>query len=278
MFDKKKCCVVTPVYRSKLQDLERPSLYSINQHLPNYDHFTIVPHSLSATALDLPLATTIKSFSDKFFKSPATYNRLLLSRSFYDVFSDYDYMLIVQLDALVLAARLNEWCCAGWDYIGAPWFVGFRQSESRKLAAVGNGGFSLRKISSLVRMLELPRSAVFDGPMQYNKWWRQSRWDKLKCRFLRLKQNKSTITWEKYLRHFFVGNEDNFWGVCAPVVDAKFKVPDVGEGLKFAFEVHPRDCFEQSGRNMPFGCHAWAKYDKNFWIEKGWVPSKMSNS
>ena len=30
-------------------------------------------------------------------------------------------------------------------------------------------------------------------------------------------------------------------------------------------EVSPRLCFERNHRQLPFGCHAWARYDGAFW-------------
>jgi hypothetical protein len=29
--------------------------------------------------------------------------------------------------------------------------------------------------------------------------------------------------------------------------------------------VAPRLCFELNGRKLPFGCHAWQRYDRGFW-------------
>jgi len=39
----------------------------------------------------------------------------------------------------------------------------------------------------------------------------------------------------------------------------------VEEGLRFAFEGAPRMCFELNQQKLPFGCHAWAKFDRSFW-------------
>ena len=44
-----------------------------------------------------------------------------------------------------------------------------------------------------------------------------------------------------------------------------FKVASLEEGLRFAFEVSPKTCYEMNGGKLPFGCHAWAKYDPEFW-------------
>ena len=61
---------------------------------------------------------------------------------------------------------LLQWCEAGWDYIGAPWLP-CRDSEWVKEPAVGNGGFTLMKVESCLRVLynryrEEPLSYVAD--------------------------------------------------------------------------------------------------------------------
>jgi len=35
--------------------------------------------------------------------------------------------------------------------------------------------------------------------------------------------------------------------------------------VSFSFEVGPKHCFEKNNQTLPFGCHAWAKYDREFW-------------
>ena len=37
------------------------------------------------------------------------------------------------------------------------------------------------------------------------------------------------------------------------------------EALEFSFELAPRYCFMMNGRRLPFGCHAWFRYDREFW-------------
>ncbi len=50
-----------------------------------------------------------------------------------------------------------------------------------------------------------------------------------------------------------------------------FKVAPVEVSLAFAFERNVKKCFEVNHCRLPFGCHAWEKYDLEFWkpyIEK----------
>ena len=44
------------------------------------------------------------------------------------------------------------------------------------------------------------------------------------------------------------------------------KKPTINEAVKFAFELYPSTLFEFNNENLPFGCHAWDKYEYNtFW-------------
>ena len=60
-------------------------------------------------------------------------------------------------------------------------------------------------------------------------------------------------------------NEEHFWAHRAAHYYPEFSIADVNTALRFAFENVPRYCFEKNGYNLPFGCHAWQKYDRDFW-------------
>ncbi len=60
-------------------------------------------------------------------------------------------------------------------------------------------------------------------------------------------------------------NEDYFWADEAVRYCPEFKVASLDVGLRFAFEVAPRRCFELNNGTLPFGCHAWPRYDRAFW-------------
>ncbi|RMF85103.1 MAG: hypothetical protein D6736_17985, partial [Nitrospinota bacterium] len=60
-------------------------------------------------------------------------------------------------------------------------------------------------------------------------------------------------------------NEDFFWSDRAIRYHPGFRVAPVEVGLRFAFEAAPRLCFALNDYQLPFGCHAWARYDRAFW-------------
>lgn len=56
-------------------------------------------------------------------------------------------------------------------------------------------------------------------------------------------------------------NEDSFFSAMQ---SESFRVAPISISLKFAFETNVRKCFEKNQNKMPFGCHAWHKYDFAF--------------
>lgn len=101
------------------------------------------------------------SLAPEWFVSKESYSRLLTSGDFYAALSGYQHLLIVQPDALVVNDRLDEFCGLPVDYLGAPWpnfwfdipdIDAFREDKIRLF--VGNGGLSLRRVSSVLRLLE----------------------------------------------------------------------------------------------------------------------------
>ena len=74
-----------------------------------------------------------------------------------------------------------------------------------------------------------------------------------------------------WLLNNYRGYEDQFWGISVPKKFAWFRVPSFEEAAAFAFEMQPRRLFDLNHEVLPFGCHAWWKYDLDFWkphIEK----------
>ena len=219
----KKVVVVIPIYKEKLNDLEKISLAQVFDVLGAYDIYFVAPEGLD---YDYRGDAKEKTFPKKFFESVSSYNEFMLCADFYEAFSEYEFMLIYQLDAFVFEDRLEEFCGLEYDYIGAPWLCGwfYYKDADHVVWNVGNGGFSLRKISAFVKALREDRVS-------------------------------------KELRVFFENEDFNF-----SVMDCSdFKVAPKEIALKFSFESQVRECFEYNNRNLPMGCHAWEKYDLEFW-------------
>ncbi|HEX2055722.1 MAG TPA: DUF5672 family protein [Nitrospiraceae bacterium] len=264
----KTVAVVVPGYdRSEFTADEEISFRHLDAYLGPYDKYLVVPRSLSIQRAGFAL----KRFPDSFFGSAIANARLMLSRTFYEAFADYRYILIYQLDALVFSDQLLDWCAKDFDYVGAPW-VNCEDSPWVSRPRVGNGGLSLRKVESFLKVLSSDRywidpEAYWQSLAAGQPWLRRfflylpKKWLKRLSRF-------NGVTWELrqwHLRPDGTRNEDHFWADHAVRYSPEFKVASFEEGLKFAFEVAPRQCFELNGRRLPFGCHAWPRYDRAFW-------------
>src|SRR6266487_3113686 len=100
------------------------------------------------------------------------YNRLKTLPFLYERYAAYEFMLTYELDAFVFKDELEEWCEEGWDYIGAPWFEGYTNATpSSRPIGVGNGGFSLRRISTMLRITHCWK-AIRPTPTVYSEWRR----------------------------------------------------------------------------------------------------------
>lgn len=205
-------------------------------------------------------------FPQTYFTYPHGYNRLLLSRRFFDRWAAYDFILLYQLDCLVLNDRLAEWCRKDYEYVGAPWYDDHGRPKGDNVWRVGNGGFSLRKVSAARSILaqRIRRGSLFAVPPVLMPQPTGVDWFFTNVRH-RLKQHLGLWTVEDELRTAFCDNEDRFWALEAPKVRPDYRKPDVEEALGFAFEREPRECLRKSGGQLPFGCHAWAKHDRKFW-------------
>lgn len=236
-----RAVVVIPVVRPFLEEAEKVSLSRCLEVLGSWPIVLLSPADLDLTAIQHFCGdrASEQRFDPGYFKSIADYNRLMISARFYEAFADYDYMLLYQLDAYVFEDRLAEWCARGYDYVGAPalhqGFERLPQGEAAQYAkaldshrVVFNGGLSLRKISAMKRLIKL-----------YNFFF---------------------PAWP--------GNEDMLFSLASTrLLPLKpfMKLPQWRTALEFSFEKSPAASLEITKGKLPFGCHAWEKYDPAFW-------------
>jgi hypothetical protein len=60
-------------------------------------------------------------------------------------------------------------------------------------------------------------------------------------------------------------HEDRFWAFDAKRFMPSFHIPSPLKAVAFSFECAPRYCLTANADRLPFGCHAWAKWDRDFW-------------
>lgn len=210
----------------------------------------------------------IELFDKDYFKSEVTYSQLLLTKAFYLRFKYFEYMLIYQLDAYVFRDELEYWCNKEYDYIGAPWFEDCSShEEGAKLWKVGNGGFSLRKTSRFIQILSYKGPVFKPGFIRSKISFRKST-NKIVSLILLIAKSlgyKNTIS---YIVDNNSDSEDFFWSFTFKESWLKFKIAPTEIAYRFSFEISPSYLFELNNRILPFGCHAWQKFDyENFWVK-----------
>jgi Protein of unknown function (DUF5672) len=236
--------VVVPVFRDRLGPDEELSLRHLRAHLGAYDGFAFCPASLD---LEVPDLAPVR-LDDRHFRTHRDYSRLMLSGGFYRRFERYEFVLVHQLDCVVFSDELARWCGERYDYVGAPWVR--RGADGRPFfAGVGNGGLSLRRVESFLRVLERRvRATVAVRHV-----------GELVRRIVREPRRARQLLRDRYVY------EDKFWSLEAPRLDPGFRIPPAETAVAFAFESEPRFCFEQNGGRLPFGCHKWRAHDPEFW-------------
>jgi len=265
----KVVAIVVPVSnRLQLTADEQISLRHLRHFLSAYDKFLVAPKGLN---FQLEGFETIH-LSRKFFGSKRAHDRLLYWPGFFKEFEDYRYILMHHLDALVLSDELMEWCKTDVDYIGAPWMPDADKINAwAKEPRVGNGGFALMKVETVLNVLH---ERYRTEPTKYWEDRVAGVVEKLPASLMypkrliprRLRESTTRRVGERLERmEVNERNNDIFWSYQAVKYVPNFRIPDWKTGLRFAFEVAPRQCFELNEQKLPFGCHAWPRYDRAFW-------------
>lgn len=255
MFDefRSQVLVLIPIHRLPLSVSERYSVERTCDVLSLWKVAFLCPEGLKEEIGSIKWQRSdiqVLSYPNHYFENVDGYNRLLMSKDFYKNLLPYQYLLIVQPDALVISDQLAYWCDQNWSFIGAPWFKGFDKTTTDELIGVGNGGFSLRKVRDCLEALEnksvgsLIKAFLKHPPCFVRDFWIRAR---KRCKIL-----------PNY-------NEDYFFGVLAPCLSPGFRVPSPKVALAFAFEVKPQTMYAMNGHELPFGCHAFERYDYSFW-------------
>lgn len=281
-----KCVVTIPIYKAKPSKGEEASFRQGLTVLRNYDIVVYTYPELDLSAYESIAAETGKAYRTEYFDhssftSVRSYNRLCLDRAFYERFAQYEYLLIYQLDAWVFRDELQEWSDKGYDYIGAPLFEPEGAYFNDKFIGIGNGGFSLRRIQYCLDKLDkskqylrlLPPKSLYSlyKIEWHNLRYKKDCWDlaafcvlapiKLLLRCLGIANNMHYFRKDARLNEdmiFGVFTQHAFWG--------RPHLPSYQEAMHFSFEVHPAMLYEETEHQLPFGCHAFEKYEyENFW-------------
>lgn len=235
----RKTIILVPIYKDRLDPLEQYSLdHSLAVLGGRHPLLFIGPEGLDLSAYQARYpGMQYLAFPAENFASIPGYNRLLLSPGFYTRFLSYEYLLILQTDAILLRDELDYWAAQPFDYVGAPWpdgveilvnagvFEGARGKRTR--AHVGNGGLSLRRVRKCLSLLQEFGAAVD-------------------------------------IFHRTGSSEDLFFSIMGGL-STDFILPNEVMASRFAMELKPSFYFAVNGGVPPMGGHAWWKYEPEFW-------------
>lgn len=257
MKETRKVAITIPYYKNDLTKTEQESLKACMNILYSYDIFLISPISLDTSKICKQYPQLkVKTFNNSYFNSLRGYNKLMLCENFYAQFTDYTYILIYQLDAFVFKDELLLWANKDYDYIGAPWIHASKYSNSKgetmkcKLkrswyrltnnkkrlrkycwGGVGNGGFSLRKVSKMLQITHAYRDKITEHLDDNQPFYAEDLWLLLE------------------LKH-----------------KDRLKKPSFKEALSFSIETIPEKAYQWNNNTLPFGCHAFDRNPyKKFW-------------
>lgn len=233
--------VVVPIYQALPTELEQFSLrHSLAQLKPGRTVLFAGPEGLDFSWYAANFAgASLVTFEPESFASIKGYNRLLMSKAFYERFAPHEFMLILQTDAILLRDELDDWITRPYDYVGAPWPDGveimvnldnFADGLGGKKVKVhvGNGGLSLRRNRACIDLLtEFPQAIDF---------------------FLRSGSS-----------------EDLFFSIMGSL-SQHFLLPNEIVASRFALELKPDHYYRINAQRPPMGGHAWWKYQPDFWL------------
>lgn len=268
-----KIVIVIPVYKEKLSEDESLSLKQCFKILSNYEIKIVCPTSLNIRAYEniIDKAMIAERFAPEYFNGIEGYNKLMTSNSFYRRFKNYDYMLIYQLDAWVFYDALNYWCEKGYDYVGAPWFELHKTYEDGYgLWCCGNGGLSLRKIKKMIQVTN-PYATLYPIKTIFKQYFSSFKTIGKGFIFLLYKNN---LRWFRK-NHLYLWEDTYF---CYGLDETRFRLkrPTPEESAQFSFECSPAYLYSLLGNVLPFGCHAYKKYQyKEFWSK--FIPEIRNN-
>jgi hypothetical protein len=256
--------VLVPVHKPIPSDLEIVSLRQCGRCLAQRPLVLLAPTGLDLSSYQafLPGARVIR-VEATWMSSVRAYNRLMISPMIYRILSAHSHVLVHEPDALVLRDELDFWCEQPYDYIGAPWFVGYYNAKpDAPFLGVGNFGFSLHRPAMMLTIL---------GGTQ--RWYSRAELRKDLSRALRgheanrlnrILQGARGAGTLRGASAIYEENCDNFWGQLVPRLVKDFRIAPPEVALKFSWETIPSTCYKLCKGDLPFGLHAWARYDFPF--------------
>jgi hypothetical protein len=256
--------VLVPVHKSTPNDLEIISLRQCGRCLARRRLVLLAPAGLDLSAYKtlLPDVRVIR-VREKYMSSRGAYNRLMTSPIIYETLSAHSHILIHEPDALVLRDELDFWCEQPYDYIGAPWFEGYDKAKpDAPFLGVGNFGFSLRRTATALRILS--SSQRWYGGAEFREDLSRVFRAREAHRLIRILRGIGRAGTLRGASAIYEDHCDNYWSLLAPRLVRDVRIAPLEVALRFSWETLPSTCYKLCNGVLPFGLHAWARYDFAF--------------
>ena len=252
-----KAVILIITHKPKLSEYELISLKQCYKVLAKHHIRLICPEGLDVSFYKENLVNPIFDFIDpKWQRTYENFNKLKINTLLYEKYDKYEYVLFYEPDAYVFRDELEYWCNKGYDYIGAPWFEGLGYPDKgAEYFGVGNGGFSLRNVTNTLKIIKKAN--------RYNAIFEYAQKLKIDSILIRLGIMKKLVNKFVTISNNNI-HEDIYIYKLSKLFDF-YKIPPPDVALKFSFELLPKRLYELNNNSLPFGCHAWPKYDLNFW-------------
>lgn len=260
--------VLVPTYLEQLDNNLAATLLHNATQLKNYKFEVILPETCCPSWYESFFAEhgiqgAVRLVSPKYFGSPAAVNKMGTDPDFYRIYHEFEYILICHLDAWIFRDQLTHWMDAGYDFIGAPLFLpehGNAHFLRRMAPFGGNGGLSLRRVSTCIRLLETFKPGISPKYLAQALWFlaRNRRWSFIIILFKLLRELlqdwRSTCT--KYNIY-----EDVFFTIIAPLCGNRISIPSGKTASRFSCEVNYA-LFQKEFFMLepPLGIHGYDKY------------------
>ncbi len=235
-----RIAILIPIYKPELMPLEAFSVTHSLALIKGRECVFVAPDGLDLSFYRKQYPQVrFEFFPAEHFHSVASYSRLLLSPDFYKRFIAYEFILILQPDAILFRDDLDYWMGQGYDYVGAPWPDGieitlwrddFQGERRRRIRThVGNGGLSLRRVRRCLQLIE-------EFPQTHAAFTQSGT------------------------------NEDSYFSLLGTQSEG-FSIPDEITASTFSMELEPEQYFQGNGELLPMGSHGWAAVNPQFWVE-----------
>lgn len=264
-----RLAVLVPTHLERLDEELTATLLHNAAQLKGYKLEVIMPETCSPKWYEALFAEhgidgAVRLVRAEYFGSPAAVNKMGTDPAFYQIYKEFDYVLICHLDAWVFRGdRLTYWMDKGYDFVGAPLFLpeNDRVHFLKRMAPFGcNGGLSLRRVASCIRVLETFQPGRSPRYIARAVWFlaRNHQWGFILILFRLLRELSQDWrrTCEKYNIY-----EDVFFTIIAPLCGNPISIPSSRMAMMFACEVnYPLLQKEIFRLEPPLGIHGYDKY------------------